>query len=102
MVARRSKLKTEKTKVVPMSSKWSITSVDGRFILQNTEFAFDLDTEDEAIDLEGYLFANSYGPNADDAIFLFDEWSYAFTDSAPVALDLEAPIYGCRRITDTI
>jgi len=82
-------------------SKWSITPVDGRFVLQNGEFAFDLDTENEAIDLEGYIFANSYGPNADDALFLFDEWSYAFVDSAPVALDPEAAIHGSRRLTGT-
>ena len=85
-----------------MFAKWSITRVEDRFILQNAEFAFDLDTEDEAIDLEGYIFANSYGPNADDALFLFDEWSYAFTESAPVALDSSAPIHGSRRITDAI
>jgi len=83
-------------------SKWSITPVDGRFVLQNGEFAFDLDTENEAIDLEGYIFANSYGPNADDALFLFDEWSYAFTESAPVALDSSAPIHGSRRLTGAV
>ena len=83
-------------------SKWSITPVDGRFVLQNGEFAFDLDTENEAIDLEGYIFANSYGPNADDAIFLFDEWSYAFTESAPAALDSSAMIHGSRRLTGAV
>ena len=85
-----------------MFAKWSITRVEDRFILQNAEFAFDLDTEDEAIDLEGYIFANSYGPNADDPIFLFDEWSYAFADFAPATLAPDAPIYGCRRITDAV
>lgn len=85
-----------------MSSKWSITSIDGRFILQNGEFAFDLDTENEAIDLEGYIFANSYGPNAEDAIFLFDEWSYGFTESAPLALDPSTTIHGSRRLTGTV
>jgi hypothetical protein len=83
-------------------SKWSVTPVDGRFVLQNGEFAFDLDTENEAIDLEGYIFANSYGPNADDALFLFDEWSYTFTESAPAALDPEAAIHGSRRLTGAV
>jgi len=85
-----------------MSAKWSLNSLDGRFILTNGEVAFDLDTEDEAIDLEGFLLANSYGKNAEDHYFLFDEWSYGYDAHQPAVLADDCEIHGSRRLTGTI
>ena len=85
-----------------MSAKWSLDTLDGRFILMNGEVAFDLDTEDEAIDLEGFLFANSYGKSAEDHYFLFDEWSYGYVDHQPAALADDCAIHGSRRLTGAI